>query len=178
MKNGAKSIIVLTVICLVISGLLAAVNHVTSPIIQKAEEEATNKACKEVMQDASAFEKVSTDGKNLPASVKEIYKETTGKGFVFKIAGKGYDQGLMVICGIDADGKITGTSILSSNETPSIGGKCNSPSFLDQYTGKDSSLEGINGISGATLTSNGFKNAVKDAFEAFKALSTDKGGNE
>ncbi len=176
MKNGAKSIIVLTVICLVISGLLAAVNHVTSPIIQKAEEEATNQACRDVMKDASAFEKVSADGSEIPASVKEIYKETTGKGYVFKIAGKGYDQGLMVICGIDADGKITGTSILSSNETPSIGGQCNSRSFLDRYTGKDSKLEGINGISGATLTSNGFKNAVKDAFAAFEKLNANKEG--
>lgn len=178
MKNGAKSIIVLTVICLVIAGLLAAVNHVTAPIIQKAEEEATNRACGEVMSGAASFEKLSTDIASLPDSVKEIYKETSGKGYVFKISGKGYDKGLVVVCGIDASGRITGTSILSSNETPSVGGRCNTPEFLDQFTGKGSDLSEISGISGATLTSNGFKNAVADAFKAFEAVTGEMGGTK
>ena len=173
MKNGAKSIIVLTLICLISSGLLGGVNHLTAPIIAASELKATQNACFEVMPAGKSFEEVDIKDKNLSEKITAVYSETDG-GYVFKIKTKGYDSGLVIMCGIDANGKVTGTKILSSNETPSIGGQCAKTEYSSQYTGKDSSLEDIEAISGATLTSTGYYNAIKTAFEAFETL----GGNK
>ena len=60
---------------------------------------------------------------------------------------------------------------MSSNETPSIGGKTEEDSYTNQYIGKDSSLNGVVGISGATMTSNAYKAAIADAFTAFDMIN-------
>ncbi len=173
MKEGAKSIIVLTVICLVVAVALAGVNYVTGPIIEAANAQAAFEACFVVMPQAQSFETVQAEElpEGLPATVSTVYRETTGQGYAIELTTKGYDTGLVILCGIASDGTITGTTVVSSNETPSIGGKCEDKSYAGQYVGKTSALEGVAAISGATYTSNGYKNAVLDAFSAFYALT-------
>jgi electron transport complex protein RnfG len=176
MKTGVKSIVVLGIICLVSSALLGGVNHFTAPVIEKTTKERSEAACFEVMPSGQAFEEVTVSGGTLPKAVTSVYKEKNGAGYVIKVSTKGYDSGLVIMCGISPEGKVTGTKILSSNETPSIGGQCAKPAYSSQYEGKDKALNGIEAISGATLTSTGYYNAVKTAFEAFETLS--KGGNK
>ena len=43
--------------------------------------------------------------------------------------------------------------------------------LTNQYIGKDSSLNGVVGISGATMTSNAYKAAIADAFTAFDMIN-------
>lgn len=69
-------------------------------------------------------------------------------GFVFMVEGKGYGGTVKGIVGIDADGIITGTKILSHSETPSLGGKTAEEPFQSQFPGKDSTLSGVSVISG------------------------------
>ena len=57
---------------------------------------------------------------------------------------------------------------LSHNETPGLGSKTTEDDFRNQFTGKDETLEGVSAISGATVSSNYYINAVKDAFTAFE----------
>ena len=83
MKTSIKSVIVLTLICLVVSGILAGINFFTGPIIKEYESRVAYEACYKVMPDASTFEEVHVD--NLPKTVTNVYKETTGKGYVFKM---------------------------------------------------------------------------------------------
>lgn len=54
------------------------------------------------------------------------------------VEGKGYGGTVKGIVGIDADGIITGTKILSHSETPSLGGKTAEEPFQSQFPGKDS----------------------------------------
>ncbi len=170
MKNlNAKSIIVLTIICLVVSVALAGVNYATAPIIEAADAAAAFEACFEVMPGASNFENVTLP-EGLPGTVSAVYRETSGQGYAVKLTTKGYETGLVILCGISAEGKITGTTIVSSNETPSIGGQCGKPTYADQYLGLGNDLSQVEGISGATLTSTAYKNAVADALSAFAKL--------
>ncbi len=169
MNVNTKSIVVLTVICLVVAVALAGVNFITAPIIAEADAAAAFEACFKVMPTASDFENVDlTDG--LPATVTSIYKETTGQGYAVKITTKGYETGLVILCGIDSEGRITGTTIVSGNETPSIGGQCGKPAYSDQYLGLGDDLSSVEGISGATLTSTAYKSAVSDALKAVSIL--------
>ncbi len=169
MKDSIKSVVVLTAICLVISLGLAATNSVTAPLIEKASAQAAFAACFEVMDGATGFETVTVEG--APATVTEIYKETSGLGYAFKLTTKGYESGLVLMCGIGADGTITGTKVVSSNETPSIGGKVEGDDYKNQYVGKDSALAGVELISGATMTSSAYKSAMLDAFAAHALVS-------
>ena len=101
MKTSIKSVIVLTLICLVVSGILAGINFFTGPIIKEYESRVAYEACYKVMPDASTFEEVHVD--NLPKTVTNVYKETTGKGYVFKMETTGYSSGLVIMCEITFD---------------------------------------------------------------------------
>lgn len=171
MNTKIKSIIVLTSICLIVSALLAVTNYFTGPIIEKNEAQKEFVACYEVMPDANEFENFDfTNIANLPKSIKNIYKETSGKGYVFKMETSGYKPGLVIMCGIDANGKITNVTTVSSQETQGLGTKTEDESYTSQYVGKDKELSGINSISGATITSMAFYDAIKDAFTAYGAI--------
>ncbi len=170
MKAGVKSIVVLGIICLVSSALLGGVNYFTAPVIEKTTKERSEAACFEVMPSGQAFETVKEENAAVSSSVKEIYKEKNGAGYVIKVSTKGYDSGLVIMCGISTDGKVTGTKILSSNETPSIGGQLADSSFGARYSGKDAGSLQIETVTGATLTSKGYYNAVKTALETFAII--------
>ena len=158
---------VLLLICIVASALLAYTNSITAPIITAAEEEAAEAARIEVMPEADSFELVQVDG--LPESITEVYRAVNGAGYVFMITSDGYGgrDTLNMICGIDAEGKITDTQVLSHSETVGLGSKVTGDDFRSQFVGKDSSLEGVDTIGGATVSSSYYINAIRDAFTAY-----------
>lgn len=169
MKKSIQSVVVLTVICIVISTLLAAVNAVTFPIIEKAEAQKANAALLVVMPNGENFEELSVSEYELPSSVTNVYREANG-GYVFKMTTTGYSSGLVVMCGIDESGMMTGAVCLSSSETLGYE-KTFGERFVGLYKGD---AVGVDTISGATKTTSAYKNAVNDAFNAFIIM---KGGN-
>jgi len=88
MKNHIKTILTLTIICLVVSVLLAAVNFVTDPVIKEYEKKQAEAACSEVMPEGSGFESITLPGA-VPSTVTAIYKEAGG-GYVFKMVTTGF----------------------------------------------------------------------------------------
>lgn len=174
MNKNVKSVIILTVICIVVGVMLAVTNFITKPIIDEANRKKSLESCFEVMSDASDFEEVELSSFELPSTITNIYKEKDGKGYVFRMKTSGYKSGLVIMCGINSEGKITGVKTLASEETVGIGKKTEEPEYQNQYLGKDKNLKDVEGISGATITSSAYKKAIQDAF---KAYSTVKGGN-
>lgn len=158
---------VLLLICIVASALLAYTNSVTAPIIAAAEEEAARQARIAVLPEADDFEEIQVDG--LPETVTGVYEATNGVGYVFMLTADGYGgrDTLSITCGIDSEGKITDTQVLSHEETVGLGSKITGDDFRSQFVGKDASLEGVDIISGATFSSNYYINAIRDAFTAY-----------
>ena len=81
---------------------------------------------------------------------------------------KGYDSSkpMSVVVGFTRDGEITKCVVISaSGETSGIGSKVTLPEFLGQFDGKDARLEGVDAISGATISSQAFIDAVKECCE-------------
>lgn len=176
MTDFGAPILVLVLICAIMSGLLAFTNGITDPIIKKAEEEAKKAARIEVLPGAASgepepFEKVTVEG--LPAAVTEVYRAKNGAGYTFSLKAQGYGgKGtLNLTVGIDMDGKITGTKVLSHSETVGLGSKITTDAFKNQFPGKDASyvsdIKNIDTISGATRSSNFYRLALTYAFEAF-----------
>jgi electron transport complex protein RnfG len=161
MKQAVKSTLVLFLICAVMAVLLAVTNAITAPIIQKNMEAAANDALLVVMPEGKGFEKVDISTYTLPSTVTEVYREASG-GYVITLKTAGYGSGLIIMCGVSADGVVTGATCLSSSETLGY-----EKTFGENFTGKDATgIEGVDTISGATKTTAAYKNAVKDALNA------------
>lgn len=165
MKKSIENILVLVCICAVVSVLLAVTNAVTAPFIAENEEKKASAALLEVMPDGVSFEKLDVGAYTLPVTVKEAYRSENG-GYVIKLNTKGYAAGMVIMCGVDADGKITGTKLISSNETPSIGGVA-ADTLAKNVVGKDQeTVDSVDIIGGATKTTAAYRAAVKDALNA------------
>ena len=159
MKTYLKNLTVFISICAVITLLLATTNFITAPIVEKNQNAAANEALLEVMPDGQGFEKVELENLTLPATVTEIQKETSGKGYVIKLVTSGYGSDMVIMCGVNAEGVVTGAVCLSSNETLS-----KEKTYGENFTDKDAAgVEGVDTITGATKTTEAYKNAIKDA---------------
>lgn len=158
MKNYIKSIISLTVICAVVAIALGATNYVTAPIIEKNAGAAANEALLVVMPDGGDFTAADLTQYTLPATVLEAYTASNG-GSVVKLSTTGYGPDMIIMCGVDADGNVTGTVCLSSNETLSA-----EKTYGDTLKGATiDTIDGIATVSGATMTTGAYRDAVKDA---------------
>ena len=158
MKKSVQSTLVLIAICAVMAILLAVTNSVTAPIIKQNQEAAALKALMIVMPDGEGFEKMDISAYELPATVTEVYKEANG-GYVVTITTAGYGSGFVIMCGVSADGTVTGAVCLASTETLGY-----EKTFGESFTGKDAAgVDAVDTISGATKTTAAYKNAIKDA---------------
>ena len=116
MKKSVISTLVLVSICAVMSVLLALVNALTAPTIKKNQEAAANAALLEVMPSGEGFEKIEFDAAALPKTVSEVYREKNG-GYVITLTTTGYGSDMIIMCGINADGTVSGAVCLGSTET-------------------------------------------------------------
>lgn len=186
MKKNNKELINLTVTLLLISGivggLLGFVNFKTKDVIEK--NKMVNAAdLKVVAPAATSFEKI--DLEDTDSSVKEMYllKNSSGEeiGHLFKLSPKGYKGEIDMLVAIDKDSKIMGSKIMSMIETPGVGDKINNEKFINQYLNKEikapfnitrtpATESDIEGISGATFSSNGFNKGINDAIAYYNKV--------
>lgn len=161
-KKNIKSVAVMAAICSVMALLLATTNAFTAPIIEKNAGAAANAALLEVMPEGKDFESVDPTEYQLPETVAEVHKETSGGGYVITLVTAGYGADMVIMCGVDAKGVVTGAKCLSSNET--LGKE---KEYGAAFTGVDAAaLDGVDTIAGATKTTEAYKNAIKDALNA------------
>lgn len=168
-----RSIAVLTLICIVISGALAVVNSFTAPVSGANAAAREDEARRQLIPDAAQF--ILIENTAFPAQIVSAYaaQNASGEdaGCVFTVNGAGFGGTISVLCAIGADGNILSCRALDiSSETKTLGGKVASAEYSGQYTGADASLSGIDAISGATITSDAYKGCVQAAFEAYAQI--------
>ena len=158
--------LVLGCICLTVALLLSVINMFTAPVIAERENALANAALSEVLPGGTDFKNVTADH-DLPESVIEAYSADIG--FVFRVSGAGRNGAIVVMVGVDAEGKITGTKIISESESKGYKESIyNRVEGVDgEYTGQ--TLETFAPVlqSGSTMTSNGFAEAIKAALQAY-----------
>ena len=158
MKKSIKSILVLVCICAAISVLLAITNAITAPIIAQNQSAAANEALLQVMPDGKDFEQIDISGYTLPATVTEVYREAGG-GYVVTLNTAGYSSDMIIMCGVRADGKVSGAVCLSSNETLGY-----EKTYGNMFLGINlDTVLSVDSISGATKTTAAYRAAVQDA---------------
>ena len=172
-NNGAfKSIIVLVAICAFIAAAMAGVNMMTLDRILENKIKKEQQALDEVLKDNGGFEKLENID-DLPQSVVAIYRDLDGEGIAMVLSAKGYDASnpISIAVGFDNDGNIEKCHVISATgETKGIGSKVTDASFLAQFSGKKDTY-GVDTISGATISSSAFSDAIADACEAFARIA-------
>lgn len=185
MIDVLKLTLKLFVITLVAALLLGLTYVVTKdPIAEQELQEAT--LARQQVLDAASFEKyenAALSDDEAYAIVDEVYTGLDAQGnkvgATFKMTTKGYNSGLNLTVGINADGTVAGVSIGSNSETPGLGARAAEEAFHGQFTGKkaDGALSviksgtpgesDISAIAGATITSRAVTGAVNTAAQCY-----------
>lgn len=173
MRAQIKSVIALTLICLTVTAVLATVNRFTSPKIAQNEADNERAALAEVMPNGT-FSALDLSALPQDSSVVAGYRDDNGGGYVFRMTVKGFQPGMTVLCGIGADGTVTGVRTLVCNETAGYGLAAKDAAFTDRFTGRGKTQFDDIIISGATLTTNAYHQAIRDAFGAFEIYGAQK----
>jgi len=175
-----KDIIKITmplVLIFVAAGVIMAVTYkYTYPVRFQAEKQEKEEALKEMAP--TATDPIKPAGtwtvNNKPY---EYYQANAGGrpvAYIASTAGKGYSSYIQMLVSVSPDMKISDVKVLDMNETPGLGDQVLEKSFLDQFKGKGLSQivlikgetkENIQAISGATYSSRGVTNGVKDAVQ-------------
>lgn len=159
-------IVVLSAICVAVTLLLAVVNMFTAPVIKAAADKKANETLAVVLPEGTDFEEVDLSTVELPTTVTKAFRETNGKGYVFEITSAGYKSGLVIMCGLDSEGKITGSKYTASSETYGAEIKLDG-----MYNGQTPDSFEPQAVSGATKTSGGYRDAIKAALDAYVIMS-------
>lgn len=164
LSTGVKSVIVLTVICLVVAGLLAVTNYITSPIIEKTRQNKIAESLSAVLPDSGNYSEVDLNGAEYPSTVKSIYKFDDGSYAVVLATTSAYSSGDMgFTVGIDPSGRIAGIKLTSYMESKDFGKETYPQSFVDKDFEAAASIDTVSGV---TYSSTAFKKALADAFTA------------
>ncbi len=167
MKEIVKYGFTLGLICFISSSVLVAVHAVTAPKISQAREKGEQAALKEALPDCVDFKACMEDGKI--SYYRGVDSSGNLKGFVVISSGKGYSSDIQVMAGLNTNLEIINVKILSQDETPGLGSRVTSPEFLGQFKGKVAdNFEGVQAISGATISSNAVIKPLKEKIANLK----------
>ena len=167
-----KPIVVLCVICIVITGALAATNYVTEPIIEAATLAAQEKARTELLPEADGFTKV--EGLSV-TNVVEAYTANNGAGTVVTSTSKGYGGTITVMTAFTPEGTIKQIKVTEHQETKGIGSKvAGDASFWTRFEGLEAKTlvlgTDVDALAGATVSSRALTDAVNAAIDGYNAI--------
>ena len=172
MKERIMPAFVLTLICVISAALLAVVYNLTYVDTTGIITDKLSEGLTELYGSDSGFEMLKNDDGTVKTyeGVTSVICNENGNT-AFEITADGYSKGgLHLLVGFDNSGVICGISILSIGETPGLGTKVQDKSFLDKFKGISSLDFAVDNITGATYSSNGMKNAVNAALNAYSQM--------
>ena len=160
----------LLVIAGVVAAVLAGVNMVTGPMIEKLNVEKTQAAIEAVLP-GGGEEIAYTDSTGM---VKAVYASDTG--YAVQVAPSGFGGAIDMMVGVDKDGNVLAISIISQSETAGLGAVAAATTsageaFRGQFAGTSGSVavskDGgtLDAITGATITSRAVCAGVNAALD-------------
>ena len=186
MREVARITIILTLICVVITALLAGTNELTAKKIAENSLAAKQDAWREVLG-ADDYVDIVLSGSDADREVFDKLDAAvaiTGPdvgGVVITTTDKGYGGAISVLTGFDRDGNITGVRLLEHSETAGLGANAASPKFTDQFVTSGTDVPDgtfavakdggdIDAVTAATISSRAVTRAVNKACAVYRAL--------
>ena len=171
----------LTIIAVVAAGVLALMSSITKEPIEASKKAKTKNAIKAVLP---AFDRLEDQEVNGMKCHLAYNGDQLASVAVESASENGFGGHLGVMYGFDAaTGNITGYSILETNETPGLGAKADkwfqqsskgcvvgkNPGENTLTVKKDGGE--VDAISGSTITSRAFCEALEAAYETFQQIN-------
>lgn len=174
MKKYIMPPLVLTIICIVISGLLVVAYNKTYVDTTGIITEKMQAGCEEIFGDAD-YVMLKDEESGLPITfeadgVMSIITNSEKTNCLIELYQDGYAKdGLHLLVGINQSGAIEGIYFLDITETKDIGTKVQDKSFLEKLIGAtaDTEIASIDNISNATYSSKGMKAACEKAVKLY-----------
>ena len=159
----------LLAITAVVAAVLAGVNSITAPAIDKLTAEKTQAAIEAVLPGGG--EEVEFPE---TALVSKVYASDTG--YAVEVTPGGFHNTITMMVGVDTEGKVLGISIISHTETAGLGavaaaGTPAGEAFRGEFVGASGSVSvtkdggDVEAITGATITSRAVCVGVNAALE-------------
>ncbi len=151
-------------------------------VVSECDEDGANIAVAAIeVINATSIEDIDLSAyEGLPSHLT-LAKRTASGNYVLEIKGAGYGivggddyhpasgEYIMIRVSMTADCRIIDCLTISEEETDGIGSACADEAFYGQFDGKtEENYTEIDAISGATLTTDGYKKAIGRAFESVK----------
>ena len=169
-NNAGKPVLVLVLVCLLSGIILSSANLVTAPVIAANEAEAGARTCRQALSEADSFTAVDCGISGVTAALRA----DNGAGWVITAQSRGYGGQVPAAVAFSPEGTIRSVVMMSNEETPGLGQKVTEEAFSGQFAGMPAesfSLEDIDAVSGATISSRASVNAVNLAIQAYHQLT-------
>lgn len=167
-----KPAVVLVVICAIVGFLLGTVNNLTLPTIMANREARAWATYSSLIPEASDFVALECDVPGVTACMEAA----DGKGFAITAQAKGYSSQVPMAVAFDDEGVITNVIGMDNTETPGLGTKVKDAAFTDQFIGRAAgpiTLDDIDAITGATISSKAALAALNEAIEAYQTTAVE-----
>lgn len=176
MKEKIMPSVVVTLVCAIVCGLLAAVNAATADRIVQAEADKVQRSLAAVFGE-DTYTQLEESFENVDG-VSTAYRNSKNVT-IYDISADGYAKGgIRVLVGIAEDGSVAGVGFVSCGETAGIGTRVTESSYLAGFTGATGEMDYPDMISGATFSSKGLRSAVKLAQACYAGFPGTVGGEE
>jgi len=179
----------LGIVALLTSAALALGNHATHTDILKAEERDLQASLLQVLPEGYADNDLLKDTLSIagadgaPVTIYRARKNGVVNGAVFQVSGHGYAGDIVVLIGVDANGRMLGARVIKHIETPGLGDKIEiaKSKWILSFNGKSLGeppaeqwgVKKDGGIfdqfAGATITPRAVVKAVKGGMEFYGA---------
>ncbi|MBF0456313.1 MAG: RnfABCDGE type electron transport complex subunit G [Nitrospirae bacterium] len=185
-KELIKITLNLLVIYVVGGVLLALIYAYTSPIIFQHNEEEKKDALQKLIPEADKIEKLGDwHPHEKHAEYYAAKKDGQIMGYIVQTFAKGYSSYINILFAVNKDLIVQKVTILHQAETPGLGDEVATPSFIEQFKGKDiehlkvkkeETTEYVQAITGATISSravteDGIRNGDIFLEKALKGVS-------
>lgn len=180
MKENFKLGLILLIITSIAGFALGLANNATAEAI--AQNSKINKDdLKLILPNADSIKTSDLEPTGIVKEILEAYNGSELAGYVLKVAPKGFHGEIDMMVAIDNDGKQTGIKVISQSETPGVGSKIELPDFQEKFRDKNtdklikvvktapSNPNEVEGISGATISSNAVATGANEAIKFYKA---------
>ena len=158
-----KTILMPLVSLLVAAIVLLAAYNISLPARQARIQEELTAKMQTILPGSTTFTQEEYTGED--TNIRSVHK--ADNGFVIETAVQGYADEITMLVGISKEGKVTGLVVRKMHETFGLGAHAlNDHVFLAQFLNTDGDAqvgEGVDAISGATVTSKAIARSVNSA---------------
>ncbi len=179
MKENIKLGLILLIITSIAGLTLGLANNATAESI--AQNSKINKEdLKVILPGADTIKDSPKEPSGIVKQILEAYNGSELVGYVLKVTPKGFHGDIDMMVAINKEGKQTGIKVIAQSETPGVGSKIEQPIFQDKF--KDKAIDKplkvvktsaaqpneVEGISGATISSNAVATGANEAIKFYK----------